>query len=146
MSIKDHVASISQIRAVRGMAWLTALIGLIVGAIGVLNTMFMSVMERTREIGILRAIGWRKGRIIRMILSESLLVSLIGAAIGTVGAMALTKFLSSLPVASGAIEGTVPWHVIAEGWGLALLVGVAGAAYPAYRSARLLPTAALRHD
>jgi putative ABC transport system permease protein len=146
MSIKDHVAGISQIRAVQGMAWLTALIGLIVGTIGVLNTMFMSVLERTREIGILRAIGWRRGRIIRMILGESILVSLIGAAIGTVAAVGLTKFLSSLPVASGVIEGTVPWRVIVEGWGLAVLVGLAGAAYPAYRSARLLPTAALRHD
>jgi putative ABC transport system permease protein len=81
-----------------------------------------------------------------MILSESLLFSLIGAAIGTVGAVGLTKLLSSLPVASGVIEGTVPWRVIVEGWGLAMLVGLAGAAYPAYRSARLLPTAALRHD
>jgi putative ABC transport system permease protein len=146
MSIKDHVAGISQLRAVQGMAWLTALIGLIVGTIGVLNTMFMSVMERTREIGILRAIGWRRGRIVRMILSESLLVSLIGAAVGTIGAVLLTRFVSSLPVASGAIEGIIPWRVIAEGWVLALLVGFVGAAYPAYRSARLLPTSALRHD
>ena len=146
MTIKDHVAGISQIRAVQGMAWLTALIGLIVGTIGVLNTMFMSVLERTREIGILRAIGWRRGRIVRMILSESLLVSLIGAAFGTIGAVGLTKFLSTLPVASGVIEGTVPPHVIVEGWIVALLVGLVGAAYPAYRSARLLPTIALRHD
>ncbi|HEY4309675.1 MAG TPA: ABC transporter permease [Pirellulales bacterium] len=146
MSIKDHVAGISQIRAVQGMAWLTALIGLIVGTIGVLNTMFMTVLERTREIGILRAIGWRQGRIVRMILSESLLVSLIGAAIGTLGAVGLTKLLSTLPVASGVVDGTVPWRVMVEGWILALMVGLVGAAYPAYRSARLLPTAALRHD
>jgi putative ABC transport system permease protein len=146
MSIKDHVAGISQIRAVQGMAWLTSLIGLIVGTIGVLNTMFMSVLERTREIGILRAIGWRRGRIVRMILSESLLVSLIGAALGTMGAVGLTKLLSCLPVASCVIEGTISGRVIAEGWVLAFLVGLAGAAYPAYRSARLLPTAALRHD
>jgi len=146
MSIKDHVSSISQIRAVQGMAWLTALIGLIVGAIGVLNTMFMSVLERTREIGILRAIGWRRGRIIRMILSESILVSVIGAALGTLGAVGLTKYLASLPAASGVVEGTIPWSVIIEGWGLAVLVGLVGAIYPAVRSARLLPTAALRHD
>jgi putative ABC transport system permease protein len=142
LGTKEHVGSITQIRIIRGMSWVTSVIGLLIGAIGVLNTMFMSVMERTREIGVLRAIGWRKPRIVRMILAESIVMSVVGAIVGTLGAIWLTKFLSGQAPVSGLIAGDIAWDVVGEGF----LVGIVGAAYPAYRGARLLPTEALRHD
>jgi putative ABC transport system permease protein len=143
---KDHVQSITQIRMAHAMSWITSVIALVIGAVGVLNTMFMSVFERTREIGVLRAIGWKKHRVVRMILSESLAMSMVGAVVGAIGAVLLTRLLSNLPAARGLIASRISWEVIMQGMLLALLVGVAGVAYPAYRGAQIVPTEALRHE
>ncbi len=142
----DFVNSTPEIHFVRAMAWVTSAIGLIIGAVGMLNTMIMSVFERTREIGILRAIGWRRWRVVRMILMESVLLSLAGGTVGAAGAVALTRVLAAQPSVAGMISPDLaPW-VIAEGFVIALCVGLLGAAYPAYRGAQLLPTEALRHE
>ena len=81
----DFVEHVPQVRISRAVAWLTSAIALFIGAIGMLNTMVMSVFERTKEIGTLRAIGWRKSRIMRMVIGESLLLSIAGAALGSAG-------------------------------------------------------------
>jgi putative ABC transport system permease protein len=143
---QDYVRSTAQIRAAQAAAWLTSAIALVIGAIGVLNTMTMSVFERTREIGILRAVGWGPGRVVRLVLSEALLLSLAGAAIGVAGAVALVQFLSSLPAAGGYVRPGVSWAVVGQGVLTALGVGLIGGAYPALRGARLQPTEALRHE
>ena len=72
-----------------------------------LNTMVMSVYERIREIGTLRAIGWRKIRVMRMILVESLLLSLAGGMVGSMAAVCLTHVLSHLRQTAGFIQGDV---------------------------------------
>ncbi len=143
---RDYVDSVVQIRVARGMAWLTSSIALLIGTVGMLNTMIMSVFERTREIGILRAIGWRRGRILAMILGESLLLCSAGAVAGAVGAVLLTRWLASFPAAAGLMAGTISPAVILQGFVIALLVGVFGGAYPAFRGAGLSPTEALRHE
>jgi putative ABC transport system permease protein len=125
---------------------MTSAIALIIGAVGVLNTMIMSVLERTREIGILRAIGWRKIRVVRLILYESVLLSLLGAAVGIGAAVVLTRALTWWPVVNGLVRGDVAPAVIIQGFLIALAVGLIGGAYPAYRGAHLLPTEALRHE
>ncbi|HWC91123.1 MAG TPA: ABC transporter permease [Pirellulales bacterium] len=146
LSAQDHVESITQIRLAKSMAWITSAVALLIGATGVLNTMFMSVFERTREIGILRAIGWPARRVARALMWESLLMTLVGAALGTLGALALTRLLSMLPSVRGLIEGRISWPAIAAGLALALGVGLLGVAYPAYRGTRIQPTEALRHE
>jgi putative ABC transport system permease protein len=146
MPTSDYVNSTTQIRMAQAMAWLTSVIALVIGAVGVLNTMVMSVFERTREIGILRAIGWRKSRVIRMILSESLLLSIAGAAAGIVAAVFLTRALTWWPLVNGLINGEVAPAVLIQGFFIALAVGLIGGAYPAYRGAHLPPTEALRHE
>jgi putative ABC transport system permease protein len=143
---EDYVKNTSQIRMASAMAWMTSAIALVIGAVGVLNTMIMSVFERTREIGILRAIGWRKSRVVRLILFESLLLSVFGAAAGIVAAVLLTRGLSWWPMVSGLIKGDVAASVMIQGFFIALAVGLLGGAYPAYRGAQLLPTEALRHE
>ena len=75
LTTDQYVSSSNEIRLSRAMAWMTSIIALVIGAVGMLNTMIMSVLERTQEIGILRAIGWRKRRIMRMILGESFALS-----------------------------------------------------------------------
>ena len=142
----DYVKSTSQIQMAKAMAWMTSAIALIIGAVGVLNTMIMSVLERTREIGILRAIGWRKIRVVRLVLYESVLLSLVGAAVGIGAAVVLTHALTWWPVVNGLVRGDVAPAVVIQGFLIALAVGLIGGAYPAYRGAHLLPTEALRHE
>jgi putative ABC transport system permease protein len=81
-----------------------------------------------------------------MILMESVLLSLGGAIVGTMGGIGLTLLISRLPLASGAIQNTVSPVIMAKGFIIALVVGLVGAAYPAFRGARLLPTEAIRHE
>jgi len=142
----EFVQQNNQIRAASAMAWMTSAVALFIGGIGVLNTMFMSVFERTREIGILRAIGWRPSRVMRMILLESVLLSIGGGIVGTVGGLALISALSRMPTVNGVVQAAITWEIVFKGFVIAILVGVVGAAYPAYRGSRLLPTEALRHE
>jgi putative ABC transport system permease protein len=146
LSAKNHVQSITQIRLSRTMAWITSAIAMVIGTIGVLNTMFMVVFERTREIGLLRAIGWRRGRIVEMLLGESVVMSIVGAVVGSAAAVVFTRVASKFPPASGMIDGRISWQVIGEAMLLALVVGLLGVAYPAWRGTRIVPTEALRHE
>ena len=140
-----YVNTFSQLKIVRAMALMVSAIGLLIGVISMLNTMVMSVLERTQEIGILRAIGWPRRRVVTMVLGESVLLAFSAAIIGTIGAAVATHVLALSPKVNGFIEGGVPWIVAFEGAGLAFLIGLAGGAYPAFRAARLLPTEAIRH-
>jgi putative ABC transport system permease protein len=110
------------------------------------NTMMASVYERTREIGILRAIGWRQTRVIRMILMEASLLSIVAAALGSLAGLLITWGLSRAPVVAGTVVPSIDFQVIGLGFGIAVLIGLLGAAYPAFRGARLVPTEALRHE
>jgi len=143
---RKYVDSTLQIRIARASAWLTSVVALVIGTVGMLNTMIMSVFERTREIGILRAIGWRRWRIMVTILGESLLLCVAGAVVGSLAAVGLTKWLSTLPRAAGYVQGDIAPVVLAQGFVLAVLVGLLGGAYPAYRGASLSPTEAIRHE
>jgi putative ABC transport system permease protein len=146
LTTQKYVDTSIHLQLTHAMAWITSAIAVIIGTIGMLNTMVMSVFERVREIGILRAIGWRKGRVIRMVLGESLLLSVAGTVLGSLGAVALTHWLSTFPAVNGYIEGTIAPPIFVEGFLVALVVGLAGGLYPAFRAARLLPTEALRHE
>jgi putative ABC transport system permease protein len=146
MPTQQYISGSTELRFSRAMAWVTSTIALVIGAVGMLNTMIMSVMDRTQEIGVLRAIGWRKSRIVRMILWESLLISLIGAVLGTMAAIALTRFLYYLPAAQGFVRHDLPLSVIGLGLLMSVVVGLIGGAYPALRGANLPPTEALRYE
>ncbi|MBN1395998.1 MAG: ABC transporter permease [Pirellulales bacterium] len=145
-SAVDSVKDTAEIRFINAMAWIVSAIAIIIGVVLMLNTMIMSVSERTREIGILRAIGWGRLRIVRMILVEAFLLSLCGGVLGSIAAIGLTRALSQHPDVAGLIDAHIGPGVIAFGIVCSLLVGVLGAAYPALRGAQLLPTEALRHE
>ena len=108
--------------------------------------MAMSVMERSSEIGVLRALGWPKRRIVRMILIESELLSLVGAAAGSIAAIAVVGFLGRLPTTSGLIDGRLTPRVVGLGFAVSIGVGLIGGCYSAYLAARLLPAKTLRHE
>jgi putative ABC transport system permease protein len=141
----EFVASITQIRTARAMAWITSTVAMVLGGIGVLNTMAMSVYERTREFGLLRALGWPRLRVVRTILAESVLLALAGAALGSLIGLILPRLLAQVRAMSGLIEGNIDPLVVIQGVAIALLMGLAGAAYPAYWGASLRPIDALHH-
>ncbi|MBX7166289.1 MAG: ABC transporter permease [Pirellulales bacterium] len=146
VATQDYADNAAHLRVIRSMAWATSLIALVVGAVGTLNTMLMSVVERVREISILRAIGWRRGRVARMVLGECLLLSLAGAVIGISAAAGLLAWLSQLPMTRGFITGELPLAVIGKGLLLACAVAAVGGGYPAWRATRLIPVEGLSHE
>jgi putative ABC transport system permease protein len=129
----------------KAMAWITSLIAVVIGCVGVLNTMMMSVFERTHEIGVLRAMGWRKSRVVRMIMLEALTVSVMGAIIGTLAAILLGQILAFIPTFNAVVDGKIAPVTIAQGILVACFVAALGSIYPAYRATKQTPTDALRH-
>ena len=125
LSTREQVDSVSELRLAKAMAWLTSTIALLIGSFGMMNTMVMSVHERTREIGILRAVGWRAGRVIRMVLFEAVLLSIIGALCGTIGAIMVVQGLTRVPSVNGLIDGHIDPTLIAIGFLIAIGSGPA---------------------
>ena len=117
-----------------------------IGAIGVMNTMVMSVYERTREIGILRAVGWRGSRILRMIIGESLLLCIIAAFVGSGLGVAASRAVMLFPAVRSLLDPTYGIDIFVRGLVVAIVVALAGAVYPAIRAVRLSPMEALRHE
>ncbi len=143
---RDFVQGDNQIRLVKTMAWATSAIAMILGSLGVLNTMMMAVFERTQEIGILRALGWKRVRVLKLLLGEAAALGLLGAVIGSALGYVGVKAVSLFPMASIFISSDLPPVVLGLGVMLGLGLSVVGGFYPALRAAALEPTEALRHD
>jgi putative ABC transport system permease protein len=127
--------------------WAISLLAIFIGAVGVINTMIMSVYERTREIGVLKAVGWKDRRILGMILGESVVLTLIAFVVGTVVAVVGVELLLTLsPSVGGMITPSFAPDIFLRAFVVAFLVGVIGGLYPAYRASRLSPTEALRYE
>ena len=134
-----------QLAYIDSFIWVISLAALLVGAIGVLNTMLMSVSERTREIGTLRACGWSSPMVLRLILTEGLMTSVLGGLCGSVlGVLAAELLMSRVP--QGLLEAHYSEAVFIRGMEIAVLLGLLGALYPAWRASRLPPAEALRHE
>jgi putative ABC transport system permease protein len=118
----------------------------VIGAIGVMNTMIMSVFERTREIGILRAVGWRGSRILRMIVLESLGLCLVAAGVGVGLGILASRAILVVPAISAFLDPEYATDVFVRALAVAVVVALVGAIYPALRAVRLSPMEALRHE
>ncbi len=118
-------------------------ISLIVGGIGIMNIMLVSVTERTREIGIRKAIGAKKRHILTQFLVEAVVLSCTGGLIGIAFGIAITKIVGALvPSLSGAVS--IP--VVIVSFGFSLAIGVVFGVYPANQAAGLNPIEALRYQ
>ena len=142
----EFVEQMPDMQAMDALMAAISFLAIAVGGIGVLNTMLMSVLERTREIGVLRALGWRRRRVLGMIINESLLLGLIGGAVGILIAFGLTYLFSLIPMFGSMLSAQWDLIIFARALAVALLLGLLGGLYPAYRATRLQPVEALRYE
>ncbi|NJN16219.1 MAG: FtsX-like permease family protein [Oscillochloris sp.] len=130
----------------RSMGWVLGLFAVLVGGLGMMNAMLMSVIERTREIGVLRAMGWRRWRVVRMIIGEALTVALIGGVIGLALGLGVITLGANSAAVGGMLEGAFQPIMAVQAFTIAIVLGLVGGGYPAWRAAKLAPVEAMRAE
>lgn len=118
-------------------------ISIVVGAIGIMNIMLVSVTERTREIGVRIAVGARRFDILKQFLTEASIISLFGGGLGVICGLAIANFLSEF---TQVLKTHTPPIIIVLALAMAFFVGIVSGIYPAIRASRLDPVTALRYE
>ena len=145
-SVDDYAEVDQGVQILDALTLAISVLAVGIGAIGVMNTMVMSVFERTRELGVLRAIGWRGSRILRLITAESLLLCVLASGAGVALGVAASRVVLLVPSVSAFLEPAYPLSIFLRALGVGVAVALAGAAYPAVRAIRLSPMEALRYE
>ncbi len=132
----------------QGILFMIACISLIVGAIGILNTMYTAVLERTKEIGVMKAIGAKNGDIFGIFLIESGFLGLVGGILGVLLGYSISVGLSKGAAVAGytIIVPHFPWWLVAGTLAFAFIMGAASGSWPAWQAAKLNPVDALRWE
>lgn len=144
MKSNEVVGTSQGFRVARAMSWSTSILAIVVGILGVMNTMLMTVFERTHEIGILLAVGWKRRRVMYMVLWESALLGLLGGIVGVgLGALGLMA-LEATPTIRGLLEPDLSPKLLLISVAIAVVVGLISGLYPAWRSSRLSPSVAIQ--
>jgi len=146
MQVSEFSEDVADLKFMRSSTWAIAFLALLVGGAGMTNTMVMSVFERTREIGVLRALGWSKRRVLSMILRESLALSLLGGAVGVVTGVVAIGLLNGLPAVAGWVQASFSMALFVQALVTAFVLGAAGGAYPSWRASLMRPVEALRYE
>jgi ABC-type antimicrobial peptide transport system permease subunit len=119
-------------------------ISLVVGGIGIMNIMLVSVTERTREIGVRMAVGAQRWDILRQFVIEAGTISVLGGVFGVLVGYAFSDLLEK--ITRGLVETYTPMEVVCWALAMALTTGVLSGIYPAYKASRLDPVEALRYE
>lgn len=122
------------------------IMALVIGGVIVMNTMMMSVFERTREFGVLRALGWSRLRVLADVVGEAIVIALIGAGLGVGLGFVALRALGEAPELVGVLHVHYSRGVFARALGLAIGMAIVGGLYPAMRAALIRPMEALRHE
>ncbi len=131
---------------VKAAATGSAILAIFIGAIIVGNTMLLSLFERTREFGLLRAIGWKRTQIVALVMGEGVLLALVGAAVGVGLSFAASAALERLPQLIGVLHVEFTRTAFWKGLLTALVMTLLGTVYPAMRAAWRSPLEALSHE
>lgn len=127
-------------------SWMISALAIVIGGIGVMNTMIVSVFDRTREIGVLKAVGWRRRSVLLMILGEAVLIGLGAVVVGSALAMLVLIPLSNVDVVQLFLAPSFSTALWVRATVVAVLVSVLGGLYPAWHAANLSPIEALRYE
>jgi putative ABC transport system permease protein len=142
----DRAANNQLVALAHSVAWGTSTIALLIGILGIANTMAMSVFERTHEIGVLRALGWKSRHVILLILTEATALGFSGGLIGIAVGWGALRVLAAVPQTASVVSASVtPLHLV-ESLLIAVASGLAAGTYPAWRGAHLSPVEALRYE
>jgi len=142
----ERAANNQIVALAHSVAWGTSSIALLVGILGIANTMAMSVFERTHEIGILRALGWKGRHVILLILTEAAALGVAGGLLGIAVGWGALRLLSNLPQTASVVSASLsPYHLL-ESLFIAVASGLAAGVFPAWRGAHLSPVEALRYE
>jgi ABC-type antimicrobial peptide transport system permease subunit len=142
----EFAENIPDLEASQAMVQQISFLAVLIGGVGMLNTMLMSVLERTREIGVLRALGWRRRQVMGMILREALALGVIGGIFGILLGMGLAWLLSLIPSVGGFMEAQYSTELLLTAITVAVVTGVLGGLYPSWRATRMQPIEALRYE
>lgn len=126
--------------------WTVSFLAVIIGTLVVANTMWMSVHQRTREIGVLRAVGWSRRGIIGIIVAEAAGISLLACLLGCLLGVGLAELTAMLPIAAQFLDPVFAVQPFMIALVVAVLIGILGAALPAFRAANISPVEALRYE
>jgi ABC-type antimicrobial peptide transport system permease subunit len=121
-------------------------LAVLIGGVGMLNVMLMSVLERTREIGVLRSLGWRRWQVIGMILTEALALGIVGGVCGILLGVAIAWGITQIPGVGGMLVPRYGPGLLVQALAVALATGGLGGLYPAWRATRMRPAEALRYE
>ncbi len=143
LAMMDQIVGI-----INGVLLALSAISLVVGALMIMSTMTMSVLERTREIGIMKSIGAKRTHVLTIFLTEAFLISLVGGVLGSLAAVGAILGLDQIMAGSYGFSmpfSFEPWIFI-TGMLLAVGIGLASGAYPSWQAASVKPVEALRYE
>ncbi len=144
-SLSDLSMAKNMIDMINAASWGISLLAIVIGGIGIINTMLMSVFERTREIGVLKAVGWSDKRILLMIVGESIVITVVAAILGSIFGVLGVEIMTNIDLLSG-LNPLFTLATFAKAFIIALIVGIIGGLYPAIKAIKLPPTEALRYE
>ena len=141
-SVMEMGQMAKMLNMLQASTWAISLLAIIIGGLGIINTMLMSVFERTREIGVLKAVGWSNTKILTMIIGESLVITIVSAIIGSIVGYSTCLILAP----KMQITPLFTPKIFIQSFLVAIIVGIIGGLYPAIKAIKLPPTEALRYE
>ena len=144
-SLSDLDMVKNMIDMLNGASLAISILAVVIGAVGIINTMLTSVYERTRELGVLKAVGWSDGKILLMIIGESIVITIVAGIIGSIAGIIGVELI----VLSNIMPLLTPIYTVnifVQAFSIAIFVGIIGGIYPALKAVKLPPTEALRYE